>query len=124
MRHETHLSWSCTLVTFGRRARETGLQASAPALKITVSRAMPAGVVVAKGQASIGLSTVISLDRCFSCGEMYVISELSMGSLSDAEAWGGELGEEGRGNSDAEGETFEKSWWKITATRRDAESAG
>ena len=93
---------------------------SAPALKMSIPRPIPAGVVMANRQASVGFSTVMNLDKCFSYGEMCVASELSKGSSSGAGACGGELDEEGREAIRMPRERPSKSWWKITAIRRDA----
>ena len=93
---------------------------SAPALKMSMPRPMPAGVVMAKRQADVGFSTVINLDKCFSCGETYAASELSMGSSSEAEECKGELDEEEREAIRIPRERPSKSWWKIIAIRRDA----
>ena len=114
------MGWPCTLVAFMRRARGTGLPMSAPALKMSMPRPIPAGVVMATRQASVGFSTVINLDKCFSCGEMYAASELSMGSSSEVEACEGELDEEEREAIRIPRERPSKSWWKIIAIRRDA----
>ena len=98
----------------------TGLPMSAPALKMSMPMPMPAGVVMANRQANVGLSTARNLERCFSCGEMCVASELAMGSSSDAETCGGELDKEGREAIRMPRERPSKSWWKIIAIRRDA----
>ena len=50
------------------------LPMSAPALKTSIPSPIPAGVVIAKRQASVGLSTAMNFDRFFSCGAMYASS--------------------------------------------------
>jgi len=50
---------------------EVGLPMSAPALKTSMPSPIPADVVIANRQASVGLSTAMNFDRFIACGAMY-----------------------------------------------------